>query len=119
MRPAASTPDPPTVGPPADLVDELQAVGVRLEFSRRRADVVLAAPQRRNAQTPRMWRALAAVGEWLPGRTRVVVLRAEGPSFSAGLDRRAFTPAGLPDEPGPVELAALDDAALDLSLIHI
>ena len=42
-----------------------------------------------------------------------MVIRGEGPSFSAGLDRRAFTPGGIPGEPGLVELAGLDPAALD------
>jgi enoyl-CoA hydratase/carnithine racemase len=45
-------------------------------------------------------------------RTRVVVLRAEGASFSAGLDRAMFT-TGIDGEPGLVGLAALDDVALD------
>jgi enoyl-CoA hydratase/carnithine racemase len=45
-------------------------------------------------------------------RTRVVVLRAEGASFSAGLDRAMFT-TGIDGEPGLVGLAALDDGALD------
>jgi enoyl-CoA hydratase/carnithine racemase len=43
---------------------------------------------------------------------RVVVLRAEGASFSAGMDRAMFT-TGIDGEPGLVALAALDDAALD------
>ena len=43
---------------------------------------------------------------------RVVVLCAEGASFSAGMDRAMFT-TGLDGEPGLVALAALDDAALD------
>jgi enoyl-CoA hydratase/carnithine racemase len=43
---------------------------------------------------------------------RVVVLRAEGASFSAGLDRAMFT-TGVDGEPGLVGLAALDDEALD------
>jgi enoyl-CoA hydratase/carnithine racemase len=34
-----------------------------------------------------MWAALAEVGRSLPGTVRVVVVRGEGPSFSAGLDR--------------------------------
>jgi enoyl-CoA hydratase/carnithine racemase len=41
------------------------------------------------------------------------VLRAEGPSFSAGLDRAMLTPQGAPGEPTFVELAGLDPAALD------
>lgn len=44
---------------------------------------------------------------------RVVVLRAEGPSFSAGLDRAMLTGEGMPGEPSFAELAALDEAALD------
>jgi enoyl-CoA hydratase/carnithine racemase len=75
--------------------------------------VTLARPERRNAQTPAMWRMLAAVGQGLPEATRVVLLRAEGESFSAGLDRAMLTAEGLPGEPGLAELAALPDASLD------
>lgn len=99
---------------PPEIADLLPAAGLRVDMAGRRADVVLAQPSRRNAQTPAMWRGLAALGTWLPGVVDVVVLRAEGPSFSAGLDRRAFTPEGLPGEPGLIQLAALDPAALDV-----
>jgi enoyl-CoA hydratase/carnithine racemase len=44
-------------------------------------------PQVRNAQTPALWLALAEFARNLGGGTRVVVVRGEGPSFSAGLDR--------------------------------
>ena len=71
-------------------------------------------PERRNAQTPSTWRRLAAVGEeLLTSGARVVILRAEGPSFSAGLDRAMLTPEGAPGEPTFVELAGLDPATLD------
>ncbi len=43
-----------------------------------------------NAQTPATWAALAAVGQSLDDEVRVVVVRGEGRSFSAGLDRRMF-----------------------------
>ena len=43
---------------------------------------------------------------------RVVVLRSEGESFSAGLDRAMLT-GGIDGEPGLSELAALEPAALD------
>jgi enoyl-CoA hydratase/carnithine racemase len=46
-----------------------------------------------NAQTPATWTALAAVGASLADDVRVVVLRGEGRSFSAGLDRSLFDPA--------------------------
>ncbi len=72
-----------------------------------------------NAQTPGLWRALTEIGEQLlaDDTTRVVVLRAEGRAFSAGLDRAMFT-GGLQQgrEPGLLELAGLDDATLDLTI---
>ena len=43
----------------------------------------------------------------LPGTVRVLVLRGDGPSFSAGLDRRMMTPAGIPGAPTLAELAML------------
>jgi enoyl-CoA hydratase/carnithine racemase len=43
------------------------------------------------------------------------VLRGEGASFSAGLDRAMFT-TGVDGEPGLGSLAALDDAALDAAI---
>jgi len=42
-----------------------------------------------------------------------VVLRADGPSFSAGLDRRMFTPEGIPGEPSFGELAVADADSFD------
>jgi enoyl-CoA hydratase/carnithine racemase len=48
-----------------------------------------------NAQTPATWAALRAVGDGLDDDVRVVVVRGEGRSFSAGLDRSLFS-----SEPG-------------------
>ncbi|HEX4700302.1 MAG TPA: enoyl-CoA hydratase/isomerase family protein [Actinomycetes bacterium] len=81
------------------------------------ATVVLDRPATRNAQTPATWRALTAAGARLLADpdVRIVVLRAEGPSFSAGLDRAMFA-GGVPGEPGLAELAALDGPALDASI---
>ncbi len=73
--------------------------------------VTLDRPDQLNAQTPATWRALAAVGAALPPDVRVVVLRGAGRSFSAGLDRAMFTPAGVPGEVSLLNLAAL--AAVD------
>ncbi len=72
-------------------------------------------PDRRNAQTPRTWRSLAAVGEWcaqMGEALTTIVVRAEGPSFSAGLDRAMFTPEGIPGEPSFVELGRATDERL-------
>jgi enoyl-CoA hydratase/carnithine racemase len=53
--------------------------------------VTLDRPDQLNAQTPATWTALAAVGASLDDDVRVVVLRGEGRSFSAGLDRSLFS----------------------------
>ncbi|OIV38941.1 enoyl-CoA hydratase [Mangrovactinospora gilvigrisea] len=89
---------------------------VRWEREGELAVVTLTDPDRSNAQTPAMWRRLAAIGRELPGDVRVVLLRAEGRNFSAGLDRAAFTPEGIPGERPFLELARLDDAELDAAI---
>ena len=63
-------------------------LGLRLTVDGPVARVVLDRPEVRNAQTPAMWSALAEFGTALPPDVRVVVVSGEGPSFSAGLDRR-------------------------------
>ena len=67
------------------------------------ATLTLDRPDSRNAQTPRLWAAMREFGTALPDAVRVVVVRGAGPSFSAGLDRSAFTP----DPADPDSLAAL------------
>jgi enoyl-CoA hydratase/carnithine racemase len=52
--------------------------------------VTLDRPDQLNAQLPATWTALAEVGAFLDDDVRVVVLRGEGRSFSAGLDRSMF-----------------------------
>jgi enoyl-CoA hydratase/carnithine racemase len=87
--------------------------GVRLVVDGETATVTLTNPAKRNAQSPALWRALAEAGRALPGAVRVVVLRAEGKSFSAGLDRQAFTPEGFPGEPSFLDMARGDEAEMD------
>ncbi|MFF4753952.1 enoyl-CoA hydratase/isomerase family protein [Streptomyces sp. NPDC002514] len=87
--------------------------GVRLTVDDALATVTLTNPAKRNAQSPALWRALAEAGRLVPGSVRVVVLRGEGKSFSAGLDRRMFTPEGIPGEPTFTDLARREDAELD------
>jgi enoyl-CoA hydratase/carnithine racemase len=67
--------------------EELRSVGLKFAVQGATAHIVLCAPDRRNTQGPAMWRALAALGRSMPDQVRVVILSAEGPSFSAGLDR--------------------------------
>ncbi|MFD4143615.1 enoyl-CoA hydratase/isomerase family protein [Streptomyces sp. NBC_00390] len=87
--------------------------GVRLTVEDAVATVTLTNPDKRNAQSPALWRALVHAGRSLPGNVRVVVLRGEGKSFSAGLDRQAFTPEGFDGEPSFIDLARGSDAELD------
>jgi enoyl-CoA hydratase/carnithine racemase len=57
-----------------------------------------------------MWAALAAAGSALPADVRVVVVRGEGTSFSAGLDRRMFSPEGVPGEGSIADIISRTDA---------
>lgn len=75
--------------------------------------VTLCNPQARNAQTPGTWRRLAAIPDQLTPDIRAVVLTGEGPSFSAGLDRRMLTPDGVPGEESLLTLAARPDTEID------
>jgi enoyl-CoA hydratase/carnithine racemase len=101
----------------ADPVD-LERAGLRLDIDDSSpagsvATVTLSRPERRNAMTPAMWRGLGRIGDSLPPEVRVVVLRGDGPSFSAGIDVRLFSASGgdgtdgipaedrLPDPSGP------------------
>ncbi|APY88979.1 enoyl-CoA hydratase/isomerase family protein [Streptomyces alfalfae] len=100
----------------SELAPVLDKDGVRLTIDEAVATVTLTNPAKRNAQSPALWRALAEAGQLLPGSVRVVVLRGEGKSFSAGLDRQAFTPEGFDGEPSFIDLARGDDGVLDATI---
>src|SRR4051812_12217971 len=78
--------------------DDLKRAGLRLDVDDAVATITLARPERRNALTLSTWRTMARIGESLPAGVRVVVVRAEGPSFSAGIDLRMFSGEGVPGE---------------------
>jgi enoyl-CoA hydratase/carnithine racemase len=94
------------------MSDSYAEVGLRLDRAGPVATITLCRPESRNAQSPRMWEALSEIGETLGADVAVAVLRAEGQSFSSGLDTRMFTPAGIPGDTSFAELAELDDLAL-------
>ncbi|HEY9523495.1 MAG TPA: enoyl-CoA hydratase/isomerase family protein [Thermopolyspora sp.] len=95
----------------------LAEIGLRFETDGEIATITLARPEKRNAQTFATWSALAEIGENLPERVRVVVIKGEGPSFSAGLDLRMFTAEGAGGEGTEREsfasTAKLDQATLE------
>jgi enoyl-CoA hydratase/carnithine racemase len=96
--------------------EELQAAGLVYDVKGEVATVSLDRPEVRNAQTPRTWRALAAIGEQLPDHVRVVVVRGSGHSFSAGLDRSMLDPSTTGEETVAGLLALPDEeisAAID------
>ncbi len=88
--------------------DELEAAGLRYDVDGAVATITLHRPEVRNAQTPTMWRALAAIGREIPDDVRVVLVRGSGHSFSAGLDRAMLSPTGSgPDRGGSESLLGL------------
>lgn len=94
----------------------LEQGGVRVLGGERTLHVSLDRPDKRNAQTPATWRALAHVGDAVladGAELDAVVLTGAGESFSAGLDRRMFTPAGIPGEPSLMGIAQESDDELD------
>jgi enoyl-CoA hydratase/carnithine racemase len=95
--------------------EERAEVGLRLDIDGPLATVTLDRPDSRNSQTPAMWRALAEIGAGLSHEVRVVVVRGEGPSFSAGLDRAMLDPA----QTGQETVAGLlekDDAEISATI---
>jgi enoyl-CoA hydratase/carnithine racemase len=79
---------------------------LRVQRSGQVLTITLDGARQRNAQTPSLWSALAEVGAGLDRSVRVVLVRAQGPSFSAGLDRAMLTPGGMPGEPSILALAS-------------
>jgi enoyl-CoA hydratase/carnithine racemase len=77
---------------------DFEQAGLRLAVDGAVATITLARPERRNALTFSTWRTLARIGDTLPDDVRVVVVRGEGPAFSAGIDLRLFSAEGVPGE---------------------
>jgi enoyl-CoA hydratase/carnithine racemase len=88
-------------------------VGLRYEVDGAIATITLNRPDKRNAQTFATWSALAQIGGNLPEQVRVVVVKGEGPSFSAGIDLRMFTSEGVPGQGSFSSVARLGEAAFE------
>src|SRR5882757_2454229 len=100
-------------GGPQVVSEQLAAGGIRLHLDGALATVVLDRPARRNAMSPSMWAALAAVPAALPEEIRVVLVRSEGPVFCAGLDLRMATAEGVPGETSLSTVTAGSDADVE------
>jgi enoyl-CoA hydratase/carnithine racemase len=94
------------------MTDEYEPRGLRYAVEGGLATITLCRPETRNAQTPAMWEALREIQRAIPAHVRVVIVRAEGPSFSSGLDRRMWTAEGVPGELSFLSMEGLDDAEL-------
>ncbi len=80
--------------------------------------ITLNDPDKRNAQTPQTWDDLYNISTQVPSEARFIVLRGNGKSFSAGLDRAMFTPGGIPGQPSFMEMASQNDTELDDTIAY-
>lgn len=94
----------------------LEQAGLRYAVDGPVATITLHRPDVRNAQTPTMWRALAEIGAEIPDDVRVVVVKGEGHSFSAGLDRSMLDPSNTSGEESVAGLLALSDEELSATI---
>ncbi|HEU5036295.1 MAG TPA: enoyl-CoA hydratase/isomerase family protein [Nocardioides sp.] len=96
--------------------DTLGQAGLRYAVAGPVATITLHRPDVRNAQTPTMWRALAELGASIPEDVRVVVVKGEGHSFSAGLDRAMLDPGNTSGEESVAGLLALSDEEVSATI---
>ncbi len=93
--------------------ESLARVGLTFEVRGAVATLTLDRPDVRNAQTPDMWRAMAACGRQISDEVTVVLATGTGGSFSAGLDRRMLDPAYTEGESVLGLLALSDEQIID------
>jgi enoyl-CoA hydratase/carnithine racemase len=101
---------------PAERQAAAAKAGVRLTVEGELATVTLDRAAKRNAMTPSMWWQLAEVGRALPGSVRAVLLTAEGPSFSAGLDRSVLVGDAGKSGKTLIDLASADQRDAELTI---
>ncbi len=78
--------------------------------------VTMSRPEMRNAMRPSTWAAFASVGAEVDPDVRVVVVRGEGHSFSAGLDKRLFAGEVIAGEEPITDLFTATPEAFDASI---
>jgi enoyl-CoA hydratase/carnithine racemase len=94
----------------------LETAGLEYAVDGSVATITLHRPDVRNAQTPTMWRALAAIGAEIPDEVRVVVVSGAGHSFSAGLDRAMLDPSNASGQESVAGLLALSDLEVSATI---
>jgi enoyl-CoA hydratase/carnithine racemase len=83
------------------------SAGIRVDLDGPVCTITLSRPEVLNAQTPATWAALRRIGETLDPGVRVVVVRGEGRSFSAGLDKSVFAGGSVGGAPSFPEMATM------------
>ena len=101
---------------PGVTADQLAAARLSYAVDGAVATITLDKPEVRNAQTPTMWRTLAALGAALPDDVRVVVLKGAGETFSAGLDRSLLTPGGGDGQESVADLLSQSDEQISATI---
>ncbi len=96
--------------------ETLAAAGLRYDVDGAVATVTLDRPASRNSQTPTMWRALAELGAEIGDEVRVVLLRGEGGTFSAGLDRKLLMPGDDTGQESVADLLSLSDEEISATI---
>jgi len=94
----------------------LEQAGLKYDVDGAVATITLHRPDVRNAQTPTMWRALAAIGRELSDDVRVVVVRGSGSTFSAGLDRSMLDPTNTSGEESVAGLLGRPDDEISATI---
>ena len=80
--------------------------------------ITMDSPSNLNAQSPKMWEQLTQIFQAVPSEARFIVLRGNGKAFSAGLDRKMFTPEGIDGQPSFLELASRPENEIDGIIAH-
>jgi len=84
--------------------------GLRIELDGPVLRLTMNRPDARNAMTPAMWRRLIVARDLaIEVHPQVIILAGAGASFSAGMDKRMFTPEGIPGEKSLISLAKDND----------
>jgi enoyl-CoA hydratase/carnithine racemase len=78
--------------------------------------VTMNRPEVRNAMRPSTWAAMAAVGAAIESDVRVVVVRGEGQSFCAGLDKRIFAGERIDGEAPITDLFTMSQPDFDATI---
>lgn len=94
------------------MEDDGDDLGLGYRVDGQVATLTLSRPGQRNSQTPRLWEAMARIGESLPSGVRIAVIRGQGASFSAGLDLQMFSRQGIAGGTSIFDLDNLDDEGL-------